>query len=62
MKRVERILIKLVFIHFLFLLAVQFFIHKLEVLPEVNKIVFYEGVEKMKYSEIIETLSGKVDD
>ncbi|WP_175991187.1 YpfB family protein [Bacillus sp. Marseille-Q1617] len=58
MKAVERILIKLVMIHFVLLLAVQFVFHELNILPELHKIIFYEGVEKMEYSEIVETISG----
>ncbi|WP_034758307.1 YpfB family protein [Rossellomorea vietnamensis] len=57
MKRVERILIKLAIIHVILLIAVQFEFHQLNVLPELHKLVFYEGVEKMEYSEIVETLS-----
>ncbi|OXS58664.1 hypothetical protein B0G93_11369 [Bacillus sp. V-88] len=56
-KRVERILIKLAIIHVILLIAVQFVFHQLNVLPELHKLVFYEGVEKMEYSEIVETLS-----
>jgi Family of unknown function (DUF5359) len=58
MSAVERILIKLAIIHFILLLAIQFIFHELNVLPELHKIVFYEGVEKMEYSEIIETISS----
>ncbi|OIU71219.1 YpfB family protein [Rossellomorea aquimaris] len=58
MKAVERILIKLAIIHFILLLAIQLVFHELNVLPELHKIVFYEGVEKMEYSEIIETISS----
>ncbi|WP_201713337.1 YpfB family protein [Rossellomorea arthrocnemi] len=57
MKRVERILIKLAIMHFILLLAVQFVFHQMNILPELHKIVFYEGVEKMEYSEIVETLT-----
>lgn len=58
-KTVERILIKLAIIHFILLIAIQFVFHELNILPEIHKIVFYEGVEKIEYSEIVETLSGK---
>jgi hypothetical protein len=57
MKRVERILIKLAIMHFILLLAVQFVFHQMNILPELHKIIFYEGVEKMEYSEIVETLT-----
>ncbi|TMU86739.1 hypothetical protein FGG79_00905 [Bacillus sp. BHET2] len=62
MKSIERILIKLAIIHFILLIAVQFVFHELNVLPELHKIVFYEGVEKMEYSEIVETISGRAGD
>ena len=62
MKTVERILIKLAIIHFILLIAVQFVFHQLNILPELHKIVFYEGVEKMEYSEIVETISGRAGD
>ncbi|MCA1054660.1 YpfB family protein [Rossellomorea aquimaris] len=55
----ERILIKLAVIHFVLLLTVHFIFHELNILPELHRIVFYEGVEKMEYSEIVETLSGR---
>ncbi|MCR8846963.1 YpfB family protein [Rossellomorea sp. SC111] len=57
MKTVERILIKLAIIHVILLITVQFVFHQLNLLPEIHKLVFYEGVEKMEYSEIVETLS-----
>ena len=62
MKTVERILIKLAIIHFILLIAVQFVFHQLNILPELHKIVFYEGVEKMEYSEIVETISRRAGD
>ncbi|KSU63488.1 cytidylate kinase [[Bacillus] enclensis] len=58
MRAIERILIKLAIIHFILLLAIQFVFHELNILPELHKIVFYEGVEKMEYSEIVETISN----
>ncbi|XXM74156.1 YpfB family protein [Lysinibacillus sphaericus] len=58
MKAVERILIKLAIFHFILLLAVQFVFHEFNIVPELHRIVFYEGVEKMEYSEIIETISS----
>ncbi len=62
LKSIERILIKLAIIHFILLIAVQFVFHELNILPELHKIVFYEGVEKMEYSEIVETISGRAGD
>ncbi len=59
LKTVERILIKLAIVHFILLIAVQFMVHQLNILPELHKIVFYEGVEKMEYSEIVETLTNR---
>ncbi|PFA70017.1 hypothetical protein CN378_01540 [Bacillus sp. AFS015802] len=62
MKTVERILIKLAIMHFILLIAVQFVFHQLNILPELHKIVFYEGVDKMEYSEIVETISRRAGD
>jgi hypothetical protein len=57
MKFLERILIKLVIIQFLFLMLAQVVFHKLNVFPELKEITQYEGVNNGQYSEVLETLS-----
>ena len=59
MKLIERILIKLAIIHFILLLGFQVLFHEFNFFPVFHKIIFYEGVEKMEYSEIVETLSRR---
>ncbi|BCB04552.1 YpfB family protein [Bacillus sp. KH172YL63] len=62
MKTIERILIKLAIIHFILLIVVQVLFQETDMIPSLHKIVFYEGVEKMEYSEIVETISGRAGD
>ncbi|MBM4762144.1 YpfB family protein [Bacillus sp. B15-48] len=59
MKTVERILIKLAIIQFVFLFITQLFFHQLNVLPELKVITQYEGVVKEKGTESVETIWGK---
>ncbi|WP_409251196.1 YpfB family protein [Bacillus sp. SCS-153A] len=59
MRRVERILIKLAFLHFILLLITQLVFHGWNVLPELNKLTFYEGVNKQEHTEIIEVLNNR---
>ncbi len=58
MKLIERLIIKLVVIQFLLLIVTQLFVHSFQILPGLNKVVFYEGVNKMEYSELIEAMTG----
>lgn len=58
MKRVERIIVKLAFLHFILLLITQVVFHGLDFLPELNKLTFYEGVNKQEHTEIIEVLNN----
>lgn len=58
MRAVERIIIKIVCIQFLFLLIVQIFFHHLNSFPELKEITQYEGVTENNFSEIIETFNG----
>ncbi|KQU59766.1 hypothetical protein ASG66_08640 [Bacillus sp. Leaf406] len=57
MKAVERILIKLMIMHLILLFAAQWLIHY-DPIPSLRKITFYEGVEKLTYSEILETIKN----
>jgi hypothetical protein len=57
MKRIERILIKLIIVQFVFLLLTQIFFHNLNVFPELKEITQYEGVNNNQYIDILETLS-----
>jgi hypothetical protein len=56
-KLLERILIKLVIVQFLFLLLAQIVFHELNIFPELKEITQYEGVNNGQYSEVLETLS-----
>lgn len=57
MKNIERILIKLVIIQFVFLIVAQILFHNLNVFPELKEITQYEGVNNNQYSDVLETLS-----
>jgi hypothetical protein len=59
MNRIERILMKLAFIHFILLMLAQIVIHEWNALPELNKITFYEGVNKQNHTEIVEVLNNR---
>jgi hypothetical protein len=57
MKKLERILIKLIVVQFVFLIVTQIFFHNLNVFPELKEITQYEGVNNNQYSDVLETLS-----
>jgi hypothetical protein len=56
MKNIERILIKLIMIQFVFLVITQIIFHHFNVFPELKEITQYEGVNNGQFSEILETL------
>jgi hypothetical protein len=57
MNRLERILIKLIIVQFVFLILAQIFFHNLNFFPELKEITQYEGVNNNQFTEILETLS-----
>ncbi|KAB2338341.1 hypothetical protein F7731_01890 [Cytobacillus depressus] len=59
MKSIERILIKIVLIQFLFLFITQLFFHKLNIFPELKQLTEYEGVTDNNYTEFLETFRGQ---
>lgn len=56
MRSLERILIKLIVVQFIFLIVTQVIFHRLNVFPELKEITQYEGVNNGQYTEILETL------
>jgi hypothetical protein len=56
MNHLERILIKLIIIQFVFLIAAQMIFHQLNAFPELKEITQYEGVGSNQYSDVLETL------
>jgi hypothetical protein len=56
MKAVERILIKMAVIQFVFLLLAQLFLHQLDGIPELKVLAQYEGVVKDKSANTVETI------
>ncbi|GIN60719.1 hypothetical protein J27TS8_07120 [Robertmurraya siralis] len=58
MKTIERIMIKIIIVQFLFLLLTQIFLHKWNVLPELKEITQYEGVSDTNFSDLLETFNG----
>ncbi|MCL6571336.1 MAG: YpfB family protein [Bacillus sp. (in: Bacteria)] len=59
MKKVERILIKIVIVQFVFLFLTQLFFHHVGIFPEIKQLTKYEGVNKSTYTEILQTFQGK---
>jgi hypothetical protein len=60
MKAMERILIKMAVIQFVFLFLAQLFLHQLNVIPELKVLAQYEGVVKDKSAKTVETIwSGR---
>lgn len=59
MKTMERILIKVIVVQFIFLLFSQLFLHVFDLMPELKQITQYEGVNKNSYTKIIETFNGQ---
>lgn len=57
MQKIERILMKLIIVQFIFLLLSQLFFHQLDVLPQLHKITKYEGVNKNTFTEILQTFT-----
>lgn len=58
MKTIERIIIKIIIVQFLFLVITQFFFHKLNTFPELKEITQYEGVTENNFSELLEAFNG----
>lgn len=61
MKTIERIIIKMVIIQFIFLLICQVFFHKFNAFPELKEITQYEGVTENNFSELLETFNSRSD-
>lgn len=59
MKSMERILIKIVIIQFIFLFVTQMFFHKLNIFPELKQLTQYEGVTDNNFTELLETFRGQ---
>jgi hypothetical protein len=59
MKRFESLLIKLVFIQFIFLVLAQLLLMNGEISPFLSKVIQYEGVTKDSHSKIVETFDQK---
>lgn len=59
MKSIERILIKVVVIQFLFLFITQVFFHQLNIFPQLKQLTQYEGVTENNFTELLETFKGQ---
>jgi hypothetical protein len=59
MKIVERVLIKIIIIQFIFLLLSQVIFHQMDAFPQIKQITLYEGVNKNTYTELLEVFNGK---
>lgn len=55
MKTVERIILKLIIVQFVFLLITQFFFHHMDAFPELTQLTQYEGVTDQNFTELLET-------
>jgi hypothetical protein len=58
MKVVERVLIKVVIIQFIFLFLAQLFLHQLGIFPQLDQLTKYEGVNESTFTEILQTFNG----
>ncbi|MEH7121210.1 YpfB family protein [Neobacillus vireti] len=59
MKTIERILIKLVIVQFIFLFLSQLLLHQIDIFPQVKQLTKYEGVNENTFTEILQTFMGK---
>jgi hypothetical protein len=59
MKGIERILMKVIIIQFIFLFIAQLFLHQYDVFPQLEQLTKYEGVNESTFTEILQTFSGK---
>ncbi|MCM3724422.1 YpfB family protein [Neobacillus cucumis] len=59
MKKVERFLIKLVIVQFLFLFLSQFLLHQMNIFPQIKNLTKYEGVNENTLTDILQTFQGK---
>lgn len=55
MKLVERLLIKVVIVQFLFLFLSQLFFHQMDIFPQIKQLTKYEGVNENSFTEILQT-------
>ncbi|MBT2661002.1 YpfB family protein [Bacillus sp. ISL-45] len=59
MKTLERILIKIAIIQFVFLIIAQIFFHEINAFPELKEITQYEGVTDNNHSEVLKSIRSK---
>ncbi|MFT9600002.1 YpfB family protein [Mesobacillus sp.] len=59
MKTIERILIKIAIIQFIFLVIAQVFFHEFNAFPELKQITQYEGVTDNNHSEVLKSFRSK---
>jgi hypothetical protein len=58
MKTVERLLIKLVIVQFIFLFLSQLLLHQIDIFPQIKHLTKYEGVNENTLTEILQTFQG----
>lgn len=58
MKNLERILIKIIIVQFVFLIVTQIMFHQFNAFPELKIITQYEGVNNDQFSDVLETLNN----
>ncbi|MGZ4160401.1 MAG: YpfB family protein [Neobacillus sp.] len=59
MKNIERVLIKIIIVQFIFLFLAQLLFHQLDVFPELKQLTKYEGVNENSFTEFLQTFQGK---
>jgi len=55
LKSVERFLIKVIIIQFVFLFLSQLFFHQIDIFPQIKQLTRYEGVNENTFTEILQT-------
>ncbi|WP_462412051.1 YpfB family protein [Neobacillus sp. Marseille-QA0830] len=58
-KRAEQILIKVIIIQFIFLFLSQLIFHQLEIMPHLNQLIKYEGVNENTLTDILQSFQQK---
>lgn len=57
MKTIEKYIFRFMILHFILLISGQWLLSYPTLAPYLSKIIYYEGVMKDQYSEIVETIN-----
>ncbi|WP_017755604.1 YpfB family protein [Calidifontibacillus oryziterrae] len=57
MRIIEKYILRFIVLHFILLIISQWLLSYQSLAPYLNKIIYYEGVMKDQYTEIVETMN-----